>query len=114
MVISIVSFIASGSVFLTINPFLGLLLLATYIPGAIIDAKNKENMRAFSINTIPENRKKDYYRSLLTSARTAKDVRLYNLVDYFKSKYNDLWITIRQKRYKLFKSGALKIFAASI
>lgn len=71
-------------------------------------------MRSFSINNVPENRKKDYYRSLLTSAKMAKDVRLYNLTEYFKDKYNSLWISIREKRYKVFKKGAVRSFAVSL
>lgn len=114
MVTSVVGFAATASVFLALNPVLGILFLFTYIPGALIENKNKKEMRSFSINNVPENRKKDYYRSLLTSAKTAKDVRLYNLTEYFKDKYNSLWISIREKRYKVFKKGAVRSFAASL
>ena len=44
----------------------------------------------------------------------AKDVRLYNLTEYFKDKYNSLWISIREKRYKVFKKGAVRSFAVSL
>ena len=114
MVTSVVGFAASASVFLALNPLLGILFLITYIPGALIENKNKKEMRSFSINNVPENRKKDYYRSLLTSAKMAKDVRLYNLTEYFKDKYNSLWISIREKRYKVFKKGAVRSFAVSL
>lgn len=114
MVTSVVGFIASVSVFLTMNPLLGILFLATYIPGTVIDNKNRKNMRSFSIDSVPENRKKDYYRSLLTSAGTAKDVRLYNLADYFKGIYKNLWIDIRRKRYEIFKKGAVQSFSVSL
>ncbi len=114
MFTSVVGFAASAVVFLALNPLLGILFLITYIPGAIIENKNKKEMRSFSINNVPENRKKDYYRSLLTSGDTAKDVRLYNLTEYFKEKYNQLWISIRKKRYHVFKKGALHSFAASL
>ena len=114
MVTSVVGFVATASVFLALNPLLGILFLITYIPGALIENKNKKEMRSFSINNVPENRKKDYYRSLLTSAKMAKDVRLYNLTEYFKDKYNSLWISIREKRYKVFKKGAVRSFAVSL
>lgn len=114
MVSSIVGFVATASVFLALKPLFGILFLITYIPGALIENKNKKEMRSFSINNIPENRKKDYYRSLLTSAETAKDIRLYNLTEYFKDKYNGLWVSIRKKRYKIFKKGAMRSFAVSL
>ncbi len=114
MVTSVVGFIASASVFLAKNPLFGILFLATYIPGTIIDSKNRKAMRSFSINSVPENRKKDYYRSLLTSSNIAKDVRLYNLAEYFKEKYKNLWVDIRQKRYGIFKKSAVWSFAVSV
>ena len=114
MVTSLIGFAATASVFLALNPLLGTLFLITYIPGALIENKNKKEMRSFSINNVPDNRKKDYYRSILTSAKTAKDVRLYNLTEYFKDKYNGLWISIREKRYKVFKKGAMRSFVVSL
>ena len=114
MVTSVVGFVATASVFLVLNPLLGMLFLFTYVPGAVIENKNRKEMRSFSINNVPENRKKDYYRSLLTSSNTAKDVRLYNLTEYFKDKYNSLWVLIREKRYKVFKKSAMRSFAVSL
>ena len=114
MVTSIVGFVATASVFLWLNPLLGILFLITYIPGTLMENKNKKEMRSFSINNIPENRKKDYYRSLLTASETAKDVRLYHLTEYFKDKYNHLWNSIREKRYEVFKKGAIRTFAVSL
>ena len=114
MVTSVVGFVATASVFLVLNPLLGMLFLFTYVPGAVIENKNRKEMRSFSINNVPENRKKDYYRSLLTSSNTAKDVRLYNLTEYFKDKYNSLWVLIREKRYNVFKKSAMRSFAVSL
>ena len=114
LVTSIIGFVSAAVIFLGLNPLLGVLFLASYIPGAIIQNKNRKVMRSFSIKNVPENRKKDYYRSLLTSSETAKDIRLYNLTEYFKDKYNNLWEVIRKKRYQIFKKGALQSFAASL
>ena len=114
MVTSVIGFITSAITFFAMMPLLGLLFLATYIPGTIVEINNSKRMRSFSINNIPENRKKDYYRSLLTSGHTAKDIRLYHLEEYFKNIYNCLWKDIRRKRYKVFQAGAIRAFSASL
>ena len=63
---------------------------------------------------IPETRKKNYYKSLLTDRYAAKDLRLYNLADHFKKKYQELWNKIRNERAKLFVQGAIASFLASL
>lgn len=71
-------------------------------------------MDMFSIDQIPKHREKNYYRSLLTSDDTAQELRIYNLADYFISKYNELWNGIRDERSVLFKKGTYQVFFASI
>ena len=81
-IIRIFSFSAGIIMFLAQNPFFGLIYMATYIPGVIFSYKNRKQVDQWSLNSIPETRKKDYYQSLLIGGQTAKDLRLYNLVDY--------------------------------
>ena len=100
--------------FLSYNYVLGMIYTATYIPGAIISYKYKVKVDQWSIDNIPETRKKNYYKTLLTSDFAAKDLRLYNLADYFKAKYNELWNKIRAEREKLFVKGSINMFLASI
>ncbi len=114
LISNIIAFFANVTAFFVIEPVCGIAFLLTYIPGTIINNKNKAKMKEFSIRKIPESRKKDYYRSLLTSSETAKDLRLYNLSGYFKEKYSSLWNDIRKQRFAIFKSGAIKLFMASL
>lgn len=114
LISSIIAFFANVTAFFIIEPILGIVFLLTYVPGAIINNKNNAAMKEFSIQKIPENRKKNYYRSLLTSSETAKDIRLYNLSNHFKNKYNSLWNEIRKQRFAIFKRGAMKLFASSL
>ncbi len=113
-IIRIISFISGLVMFLSYDWFVGVIFISTYIPGAIISYKNKAKLDQFSISNIPETRKKDYYKSLLTGRYAAKDLRLYNLAGYFKRKYNELWDRIRNKRSKLFVKGSLSSFLASL
>lgn len=112
--VRIVVFAFGLGIFLSYDPIIGLIYIATYIPGAIVSYKNKAKIDQWSIDNIPETRKKDYYKSLLTGSFAAKDLRLYNLAGYFKEKYNSLWNKIRNERAKLFVKGSVASFLASI
>lgn len=62
-------------------------------------------MDRFSIKSVPENRVKDYYRSLLTTDSYAKDLRLYNLRTYWLEKYQNIWNKLRAERTRIFTRG---------
>lgn len=112
--IQVLVFISSLVLFLSYNWIAGCLFLITYIPGAVLSYRNNIKIDEWSIETIPENRKKEYYKSLLTGAFAAKDLRLYNLAPYYKEKYNTLWDKIRREREKLFREGTVSTFTASL
>ncbi len=110
----IISFVTGLIMFLSYNPALGLIYIATYIPGAIISYKHRAKVDQWSIDNIPETRKKNYYKSILTSNLTAKDLRLYDLSEHFRAKYNEIWDKIRAEREKLFVKGSINMFLASL
>ena len=109
-----IAFIASLIMFLSYDWIIGILFIFTYIPGSIISFKHKEAVDQWSINNIPESRKKNYYKSLLTDSFAAKDLRLYNLSGEFQAKYNELWNRIRAKREELFVKTSITSFLASL
>jgi ABC-type multidrug transport system fused ATPase/permease subunit len=71
-------------------------------------------MDEFSIYEVPLNRKKNYYKSLLTQSFAAKDLRLYNLTGRYKEIYNGLWSGIRKERTKIFEENTISSFLASL
>lgn len=113
-IIRVITFISGLAMFLSYDWLVGIIFMATYIPGAIVSYKHKRKVDEWSISSIPETRKKDYYKSLLTRSYAAKDLRLYNLADHFKKKYNELWVKIRNERSKLFVRGSVASFLASL
>ena len=113
-IIRSITFISGLAMFLSYNWLVGIIFMATYIPGAIISYKHKRKVDQWSISSIPETRKKEYYKSLLTRNYAAKDLRLYNLAGHFKKKYNELWDKIRNERSKLFVRGSIASFLASL
>ncbi|MBQ8401475.1 MAG: hypothetical protein IJX14_06050, partial [Clostridia bacterium] len=66
--IQVLVFISSLILFLSYNWIAGCLFLITYIPGAVLSYRNNIKIDEWSIETIPENRKKEYYKSQLTGA----------------------------------------------
>ena len=104
-IIGIVTFASGLVMFVSAAPLVSIIYLATCIPAIIIDHCNKSKMDRFSISSVSQTRKKDYYRSILTGKEYAQDLRLYGLSGYFKEKYNKLWNKIREARYEIFKKG---------
>lgn len=106
----LISFLSACIVFLVYNYILGVIFLVTYIPGAIISFINSKKMDKFSLESVTENREKEYYKSLLIEKEYAKDIRIYNLKEYFFNKYKNTWKTIRFKRNKIFNKGFVLSF----
>lgn len=104
IIIAVTFFVALGY-FLSIEPAVGCAYLLTGIPSVIINHNATVKMDRFSIKSVPENRVKDYYRSLLTTDSYAKDLRLYNLRTYWLEKYQNIWNKLRAERTKIFTRG---------
>ena len=104
-IISAVTFFVALGYFLSIEPAVGCAYLLTGIPSIIINHNATVKMDRFSIKSVPENRVKDYYRSLLTTDSYAKDLRLYNLRTYWLEKYQNIWNKLRAERTKIFTRG---------
>lgn len=103
--LNMINFAAGFILFVQINPIVSIVYLLTTIPTMLINHHYDVQMNRNSIHTVPEVRKKNYYRSLLTEKYTAKDLRLYHLSDFFKKKYNTLWQKIRKAREQIFMRG---------
>ena len=114
MTLLLISTISGTIMFLSSNIVFGVLFILTYIPGAIVSYRNQQQMDQFSIHSIPETRKKDYYRSILTDGYYAKDLRLYNLAEYIKRQFNQTWNIIRKERNKIFMKGTCSLFFSSL
>lgn len=113
-VVYVITFIAGLILFIRIDPIVSTVYLLTAVPGMIINYKYDVKMNRHSINSIPETRRKDYYRSLLTGNYAAKDVRLYDLSAFLKQRYNDSWNHIRRERMGIFSKGTKYSFISEI
>ncbi len=101
----LIIFISMISIIFVYYPIIALFYILTTIPGVIINNIQAIKMNQFSIDSIPENRKKNYYYGILTQSYYAKDLRLYNLTKPFKNKFNELWNKIFNERERIFRKG---------
>lgn len=106
-----ISLVIGIIMFIPYNFILGIIYIMTFIPGSIARYKASITMDYYSIDSIPDTRKKDYYRSILTERDYAKDLRLYNLTDYIKTQFRDSWNIIRKERASIFVKGTWAVFA---
>lgn len=83
------SFIIAFLTILDYNLIFTLLFFITAIPGGILSENIEKRAETFRREKAPDVRKFSYYRWMLTDAWPAKDVRMYNLTDPIKFRYNE-------------------------
>jgi len=67
----------------TFNPFIAFLLIFSAFPSLIFVKKNGTDIYNNYDSSVLENRKSFYYENILTSSNFAKEVRLFNLSNFF-------------------------------
>lgn len=109
----IIALISGLALFLSYNLVVGLLFIITFLPGGFLAYKQKREFTSWTFQQVPFEREKNYFKFVLTGEYFAKEVRLYNLKNYFHRKYSDMWENIRAGRKKVFvRSLKGKLFAA--
>ncbi|MBN1663792.1 MAG: ABC transporter ATP-binding protein [Deltaproteobacteria bacterium] len=86
---------------ITFNWLLVLILFAATIPGIFIRLINSRRLYGFEQVQTEKERRSWYYHDILTDKMNAKELRLFELGNLFKSRYNDLRQDIRSGRLKL-------------
>jgi len=82
------AFIVAFTTLVVLNVWVSLLFVILSVPGIIIDAFFDRKSIAFKRKAAPDVRKFSYYRWILTDAQPAKDVRMYDLTDPIKERYD--------------------------
>jgi len=109
-----ITFVSTISIIFAYYPLIALGYILAVIPSVLINQKQDEKMNQHSIDSIPEARKKNYHYEILTQAHYAKELRLYNLAEPMKKKFNDLWKKIITEREKIFKRGFRSLNLSSV
>jgi ATP-binding cassette subfamily B protein len=82
------SFIVAFSALIIFDIWFSLLFLALTVPGIIMDSVFDRKAEALRRKTAPDLRRFCYYRWMLTDAWPAKDVRMYDLTEPIKKRYD--------------------------
>lgn len=95
---NMLNLLAVGSLFITINWFLLPLLVIFVLPTLFVRIyfANKQNL--WRIKHTPLERKSSYLSNLITSDTSAKEIRSFNLGDYFKDLYKVIKTEVIQQR----------------
>ncbi len=108
------SFLSVSGVFFAQYPWLALVFLLTYLPGTAASYLLSRKLDRWSIFSTPEFRKKNYYKSLLTRPKYAKELRLFHLEKPFREQYQTLWNQLRTQKETIFRKGNRRIMLATI
>jgi ATP-binding cassette, subfamily B, bacterial len=79
-----------------LHPLIPLLIVFSCIPDLMAQKRMHRLIYEGVKETAQQERLKDYYRSVLLTPEPAKEVRMYNLKDFFARKYQDAVEHIRQ------------------
>jgi len=113
-VFELIALVSAIAMLLSYNWIVGLVFLLTYLPGGFLAFIQEKKNNVFAMSKIPYEKEKDYYKYILTGEYYAKELRIYNLVDRYKKKYNDIWGIIRRERKNVFSKGVLLSLVGSL
>lgn len=100
---NVMTLLALGSVLLTINWLLLPLLVVFVLPILAIRIKFSDIYNEWHIRKTPLERKSDYLSNLITTEQAAKEIRSFNLGDYFKRAYLSIRMQMLDERILLGK-----------
>lgn len=99
--------IIAFSVLGQVNLLYCLLILLAAVPSSIASVKYTKSIYSLSLEQIKGERKKGYLQGLLLDKRLAQDLRLYNVCDTIKKKYQRLWESMFSQRKSMNKRRSI-------
>lgn len=106
---------AVGSLFISINWLLMPLLIAFVLPTLFVRIYFANKQHIWRIKHTPLERKSAYLSNLITSDTSAKEIRSFNLGNYFKDLYQEIRIEVIRQRLKLsYKRTLNETFTGSV
>lgn len=104
------TFISVISVFLFISPVLAIAYLIAAIPQAMSTARLEKLIDQEEIDTIPDARKRDYYRDILVDKTYAKETRIYNSKPFFFTRYKMAWSGLTERKNSIYREQFRKLY----
>ena len=107
---NMLSLVGVVGLFLTFSPLVGGVMLLAAFPGALVRWYYARKSYRFEEQQAQNERKAWYYHWVMTDSSHAKEVRLFNLGDLFKERYQAIRQVLRNGRLKLAKQRATSDF----
>lgn len=107
---SLGNFILVAGVFFVFSPIVAVVYIIFSLPQAISTMKLETDLNQNDINSMLEQRRKEYNKSILIDKKYAKDTRIYESKKYFTDKYCTEWRKILQKKNYIYKTSYIKIY----
>ena len=90
----LISFVVLGR----LNVFYGIITLCACVPSSAVAVKYTKAIYSLSLEQINGERQKNYLQHLLLDRRFSQDLRLFDVCERIKEKYQRLWTTLFQQR----------------
>ena len=81
----------SAWIMVGLNWYFPIMILLLVLPSVLIDKYVAKKKYQWQLNRARNDRKLEYVKSILQSKKTAQDIRLFGVQDYFKEKYIEMW-----------------------
>ena len=99
-----VSFLSSFVIIGRLNIWYALAIAVLSVPAAFAGKQYTKALYSLETEQMNDLRKRGYLNLLATNKRFAQSVRLYDLGDYLKTRYDSLWLAAYLKKKKLIRS----------
>lgn len=109
---NIVSLAAMVGLLFTFHWAVGILLFVSTIPGIFVQIFHAKKSYNWRNKRTPEERKAGYFSTLLTLDAFAKEIRLFNLGQFFSDSFNSLKTLLRTEKLTLSRSKGMWEFIA--
>ncbi len=88
---SVVQLFSYLAIMISLNPLMPLMILACSLPGLFIDKYIAKRQYDWQLSRARNDRKLGYLKGLLQSKGTAKDLRVFDIQDYIKARFLEMW-----------------------
>ena len=114
MVKSVIQLISHLIIMIDLNPLIPLIIAISCLPSIFADKYIAKKRYEWQIQRARNDRKLGYFKAILESKMSAKDIRVFGIQDYFKSRFNDMWRIWLEEKNKIEKLRLSLSFFASI
>jgi len=111
---SIIQMTSNLIILMGLNFYLPIIMSILCLPGVFIDKYVAKRKYEWQLQRARNDRKLGYIKNILISKTHAKDIRLFNVQEYFRKMYTNMWQTWFGEKKSLDKQRFVLSFSASI